>query len=177
MPHPDQLFVDPRDVLTDETMVEEMYYSTFARHPYYVLDQSDGVDLYGDASAEPVYSVKVDMPMLVRLDPEEQLLSKYGIDKKRAAIIWFSRKICHDLGVMPKIGDRIDFAYRTAAGSLVNEHLILNAPSAKDFQRQLIDHYSYIAPAERTHRKYASVTTNPPESKPLPFDVKVLKGM
>ena len=175
--HPDQLFVDPRDEITDESMLEEMYWSMLSQHHLYILNTGSGTDLYGDPASEPVYDSSVQMPMLIKLDPEEQVLDKYGFDRKREAVIWMSRKICHDLGLVPKIGDRIDFTYRTAVGGIVNEHLILNEFSAKDFQRQLVDHYQYVGAADRTLKKYHSVTGTPPTPKPLPFDVKILKTM
>lgn len=174
-----QLFADPRDELTDECMVEEMYYSHLSRHPLHILNQSqEGTDLYGDPKNEPIYDKTVEMPMLVKLDPEETYLDKYGLDRKREAVIWFSRKICKDLNVLPKIGDRIDFTYRTPSGSVVNEHLILTQISPWDFQRQLVDHYNFIAGAERTHLKYKpDPTGQPKDPKALPFDVKCLKDM
>lgn len=173
-----QLFADPRDVLTDECMVEEMYYSHLSRHPLHILNQAAGTDLYGDPAAEPVYDRTIEMPMFIKLDPQETLLNKYGIDLRREAVIWFSRKICHDLGIEPKIGDRVDFTFRTAVGGVVNEHLIINEFSPWDFQRQLVDHYGFIAGADRTQKKYKPDPTGTPEDpKPLPFDVKCLKDL
>ena len=175
---PEQLFADPRDSITDEEMLSELYYSMMSRHNLFILDQTQGTDLYGDPSIEPVYNRTVEMPMLVKLDPPENLLSKYGMDETREALILFSRKVCHDLAVVPKIGDRLDFTYRTAVGGVVNEHLILNQVNAWDFQRNLVDHYSYVAGANRTHKKYQPTPPGQPtDPKPLPFDVKCLKGL
>jgi len=176
--NPSQLFADPRDVLTDECMVEEMYYSHFSRHKLHILNQSRGTDLYADPAAEPLYDRSLEMPMLIKLDPQETLLQKYGIDLKRDAVIWFSRKICVDSQYEPKIGDRIDFTYRTAVGDVVNEHLILNEFSPWDFQRQLVDHYSYIAGADRTQKKYKPDPPNKPaDPNPLVYDLKCLKDL
>lgn len=171
----DQLFADPRDVLTDECMVAEMYYSHIARFPLHILDQTQGTDLYGDPADEPVYSRTIELPIYVKLDPEEEELNKYGYDRTREFILWFSRKILHDLNIEPKVGDRVDFAYRSPTGDIINEHLIINEISPVDFQRQLIDHYSVTAAGNRTHKRYNPDPPGVPEDpKPLPFDVTCL---
>lgn len=174
-PYFEQLFTDPRDVITDENMVEEMYYSHLSKHRLMILDRTSGVDLYGDPATEPVYSNIVEMPMFIKLDPEETILNKYGMDRRREALIWFSRKICHKLEVTPTIGDRVDFTYRTPSGAVINEHLIINEISPWDFQRQLIDHYSFVSAADRTHKKYQPSASSPEDPKVLPFDVRCLK--
>lgn len=174
----DQLFASPRDVLTDEAMVTEMYYSHIARHRLFVLDQSAGTDLYGDPAAEPVYSTIVEMPIHIKLDPEEEELIKYGYDRTREVVMWFSRKICYNLEIIPKVGDRVDFTFRNPLGGVVNEHFILNEFSSADYQRQLLDYYSFTAAGNRTHKRYQP---NPPGSpqapKVLAFDEDCLKNM
>lgn len=177
---PGQLFADPRDTLTDECMVEEMYFSHLAPHRLHILDQSanGGTDLYGDPAKEPVYSQTYKLPMLIKLDPEEEELNKYGYDRTREFMIWFSRKICHDLGIVPKVGDRIDMTYRDPVGAIINEHIIINEISPVDFQRQLIDHYSILAAGNRTHKLYQPNPPGVPEDPPeLPFDVDCLKNI
>jgi len=175
----DQLFADPRDVLTDECMIEEMYFSHLAKHPLHILNQSkEGTDLYGDPKNEPIYDKTVEMPMLIKLDPEVEELNKYGYDRTREVVIWFSRKILHDLSVDPKVGDRIDYTYRTAINAVVNEHFIINEISPTDFQRNLIDNYSVVAAGNRTHKLYQpNPPKEPADPKPLPFDVDCLKNM
>lgn len=174
----DQLFNDPRDAITDECMVEEMFYSHIARHPLHILDQSQGTDLYGDPAAEPVYSQTIEIPILVKLDPEEEHLDRYGYSRTRDVIMWFSRKIVHDEGINPKVGDRVDFTYRAPNGDVINEHLIINEISPTDFQRQIIDYYMLSVAGDRTHKRYQPDPPGVPADPPvLPFDTKFLKGM
>lgn len=176
----DQLFADPRDTLTDECMVEELYFSHLARHRLHVLNQgaNGGADLYGDPKQEPVYDKTFELPMLIKVDPEEEELNKYGYDRSREFMIWFSRKILHDLDLAPKVGDRIDMTYRTPTGDVVNEHIIINEISPADFQRQLIDYYSLLAAGNRTHKRYKPDPPGAPKDpKELPFDVTCLKNM
>lgn len=171
----EQLFVDPRDALTDECMVAEMYYSHIARHKLYILDQAAGTDLYGDPVDEPRYTQIVELPIHIKLDPEQEELNRYGYDRTREVILWFSRKILHDLDIVPKVGDRVDFTYRSPTGSIINEHIIINELSPVDFQRQLIDYYSMSGAGNRTHKKYQPDPPGVPDDpNPLPFDITCL---
>ena len=112
-----------------------------------------------------------------KLDPEEEELNRYGYDRTREVIILMSRKILYDNNLQPKVGDRIDFTYRNALGAVINEHLIINELSPVDFQRQLVDNYSFGAAGNRTHKLYQP---NPPgtptDPKVLPFDTECLRG-
>ena len=92
------------------------------------------------------------MPVQIKLDPEEEELSKYGYDKQREAIIWFCSKILRDRGLSPKVGDRIDFRFNNELGNEVVEHLIINEISPWDFQRQTTVPYQVTAAANRTHK-------------------------
>lgn len=51
------------------------------------------------------------VPFLVRLNPTEKELSKWGIDEKREAKIVISTELCEEIGLQPKIGDRFDYPY------------------------------------------------------------------
>ena len=175
----EQLFSDPRDVLTDEQMIEEMYFSHIARHRYHILDQSanSGTDLYGDPTKEPIYSTTITIPIYIKFDPEEEELDKYGYDRTREFMLWLSRRTARSNNLAPKVGDRIDVTYRTALGDVVNEHVIINEMSPADFQRQLIDHYSYAGAGNRTHKLYQpDPPGEPTDPKVLPFDVTCLEN-
>jgi hypothetical protein len=174
-----QLFTEVGDVLVDECMVEEAYYSMIPRFRLHILNQTkEGTDLYGDAKREPIYDRTILIPINIELRPQESLLTKYGMDEKREAIATFSKKICHDLGYEPKVGDRIDFTYRTSGGAVVNEHFIIVQMAASDFQRQLIDNFTLTAGLERTQYKYKpDPTGKPADPKPLPWDASCLKDL
>lgn len=174
----EQLFADPRDTQLDECMLEELYYSSFARHPLHIFDNTVDADLYGDPLSEKnLYPTTVTIPMLIKTDPEEEDLSKYGYDRTREFIIWFSRKILHDNGVNPKVGDRIDFTYRSPVGTIINEHIIINEVSPVDFVRSTIDHISISAAGNRTQKRYNPNPGSPADPDPIALDVKYLKNM
>lgn len=174
---PGQLFTSARDALVDECMVEEMFSSMIAKHPFHVLNQTKGTDLYGDPSGEPVYDQTFEIPVQVKLDPEVEDLNKYGYDRTREAILWFSRKIMKDLSITPKVGDRLDYTYRTPTGEVVNEHLIINEISP-EFQRQSTQYYQLFAAANRTHKLYKPDPPGvPADPDSLPQDVTCLDDM
>lgn len=175
----DLCFADPCDQVLDEQMIEEMYWSHIARHKLHILNHAaTGADLYGDPDGEPVYDQTVELPVHVKLDPEEEELNRYGYDRNRDAILWFSRKIVRDLSIEPKVGDRLDFTYRTPSGSVVNEHLIITEISYADFQRQNSDYYQISASANRTERLYKPDPPGTPDDpKDLPFDADCINNM
>lgn len=155
----DQLFVDDVDQTTDEEMVEEMYYSMIARHPYYVLDQAIALNIYGEPNTESdidgaYTTVDPQFPFHVKLDPETEELEKYGYDRKRECVVWFCTKILKDIGIVPKVGDRFDFMFLTADRvTQVREHFIITEISDWDFIRQSKDSYQVSAAADRTQKK------------------------
>jgi len=51
------------------------------------------------------------VPFLVKLNPTEKELTKWGINDKRDAIIQFSIELCQSIGLVPKIGDRFVYPY------------------------------------------------------------------
>ena len=155
-------FVDDVDKATDEAMIEEMYWSMIQRHTLYVIDQTESgaePNLYGEPSEDPEqgamspdYDAGHTFPMQIKLDPEEEELNKYGYDRTRDAIIWMSTKILRDLGISPKVGDRIDFTFITELGATVVEHLEITDASAWDFARQAGAPYQVTYSAVRTHK-------------------------
>ena len=153
MTHPDLLFTDSVDSDTDEDMIEEMYWSMIQRHPLHILDQTAAKNIYGEPESEPSYStISPDIPIHIKLNPEEELLDKYGYDRVRDAIAWFSSKILRDRGLAPKDGDRIDFTFVNETGATVVEHFEILEISPWDFVRQAKVPYQITVAMDRTHK-------------------------
>jgi hypothetical protein len=146
-------FNESVDHTTDLSILEELYYSMIGRHNYYVLDQAGTtLNIYGEpTNAGPVYGAAVNFPFHIKLDPEQELLDKYGYSRTREAVCWFNTSILTDLSVTPKVGDRFDFAY-TVRGQSVLEHFEILEISPWDFQRQTKVPYQITAAANRTHK-------------------------
>lgn len=106
-----------KDLAFVESKIEEQYTLHFPAYPYYVLQTAQVANLntYGEhdyedsVTQQELYDDDVGVPMMVRLDPEQDLLDKFGIDEPQESLITLSRKIMDDLGFEPKIGDRFDF--------------------------------------------------------------------
>lgn len=147
------LFTEEVDSDTDQDMVEEMYWSMIQRHPLHILDQAASKNLYCEPEGEPSYTtVDPPIPIHIKLDPEEEILDKYGYDRIRDAVIWFSSKILRDRSIQPKVGDRVDFVYLNEAGGTVVEHLEIHEISSWDFARQAKIPYQITVAADRTHK-------------------------
>ncbi|MCG8435864.1 MAG: hypothetical protein MJA83_17715, partial [Gammaproteobacteria bacterium] len=146
---PQQFFTDQCDTDLDECLVEEFYFSNFPRPNFLILDQTTPKNIYGepaDLAAENAYTLlDPPMPIFIQLDPEEELLDRYGYDRKREAVAWFSAKILRDRNIQPKVGDRIECEYSDALGGLVVEHFIINEISPTEFFRQSRNPYQYNA--------------------------------
>ena len=160
-------FVDPKDQETDECLIEELYFAHIARCPIHILNHAaSNVNIYGEPSGDPVYDVTFeDVPVHIELDPEAEILDRYGYDRNRNALIAFSIKILRDLSLSPKVGDRIDFKYLNELDLQVTEHLIINEISPWDFVRQQKTPYQVIAAADRTHKLFEPL---PPGPSPVP---------
>lgn len=149
-----QLFIEDVDRQTDERLVEEMFFSMVARHPYYQLDQTAAKNIYGEPSGEPSYTrIRPLLPIHVKLDPEKAELDKYGYDRDREVLFFFCNKILRDRELKPKVGDRIDFLFTDVNGVTTVEHLIINQCSAEDFSRQQKVPYQMVAAGNRTHKQ------------------------
>ena len=150
---PEQLFVCANDRKIDEAMIEEFYWSTIKSHPFHVLDQTKPLNIYGEPEEEPFYTtVDPPIPIHIKVDPEEEELARYGYDRTREAILWFSRKILTDRCLVPKVGDRVDFIYTVETGITVAEHLIINEISPMEFRAQTGYPFQISAAANRTHK-------------------------
>jgi len=59
------------------------------------------------------------VPFLVKLNPTEKILEKWGITEKRDCMIEISYQLCREIDLEPKIGDRFILPYgdRTVTGS------------------------------------------------------------
>jgi len=156
------LFTEVLDTDVDEEMVAEMYWSMVQRHPLFIIDQAAGNNIYGEPSGDPelgpiqpsyAASDPVELPMHIKLDPEEELLNKYGYDRVRDAVVWMSSKILRDLSLNPKVGDRIHFTYVDAAGSTILEQLEIHEASPFDFVRQAKVPYQVTYACDRTHKE------------------------
>lgn len=135
-----QLFTEQIDICTDEEMVEEMYWSMIGRHPFHILDQTITKNIYGEPATEAdidgaYTTLDPEIPIHIKLDPDEEYLEKYGYHRKRDMIAWFSSKILRDRGLNPKVGDRIDFRYTDSSGGATLEHFIITETSTTDFLR------------------------------------------
>jgi hypothetical protein len=141
---------DLMDLSFIEDTIEEGYLLHYPPYPYYVLQTAQVADLntYGELDyedsdhQEAYYDASVEVPMMVRLDPEQDLLDKFGIDEPQESLITLSRKHMEGLGITPKIGDRFDlnnfqFEFKTMKpGSWFSTTLV---PC------------EYIATADKTH--------------------------
>ncbi len=156
-PIPDQLYTDPCDLDLDECMMEEYYYSTFPRPPFHILNQTINLNIYGEpatlADEDAAYTTLTPpIPIFVQLSPHDEDLNRYGYDRKREAIAWFSTKILRDRGIQPKVGDRIDCIYKDALNNQVLEHFIINELTPMEFLRQSLTPYQYNAALDKTQK-------------------------
>ncbi len=153
---PQQLFCDITDTDLDECLIEELFFSMIARHPFHVLDETVNKNIYGEPAAladENAYTtLDPEIPIHIELDPEEEDLLKYGYDRQREAVFWFSSKIMRDRSISPKVGDRIDVAYKNPLGLTVLEQFIINEISFEDFQRQTLVPTMLGAAGNRTQK-------------------------
>jgi hypothetical protein len=86
---------------------------TQSRYPYWVLTQDPTtLNQYGEiaeSAGEPVLNSFTPVCMRVVLNPEKQLLKKWGQDNPRDALVEFSIAVLLDIGLMPKQGDRFEY--------------------------------------------------------------------
>lgn len=85
------------------------------------LNSGDSGAFYGEHGPRGAltFAAPVEMPVHVKLNPDQKLLNRYGFDHPQDAIIVFSLKVLETLGINPKdilkgpkIGDRVDFYIR-----------------------------------------------------------------
>jgi len=73
------------------------------------------LNIYGEPaegyprSVSTYYTGVGTVPAYIKLNPEKQILIKYGIDKPRDILIVFCKTLMDASGISPKIGDRIEF--------------------------------------------------------------------
>jgi len=51
------------------------------------------------------------VPFLVKLNPTEKTLEKWGLNEKRDAMVEISAELCDEIDLSPKIGDRFIYPY------------------------------------------------------------------
>jgi hypothetical protein len=109
-----QIYADAR--ITDQTKKYDKIHfeKTQGRYPWFVIDQAGApLNLYGEmdeGQGEPSFTqFGVLVAMRVILEPERQLLKRWGITKPRDALVEHSIAHLEEIGLTPKIGDRFDF--------------------------------------------------------------------
>ncbi len=142
---------DVLEVTSENDLVVD---GSFSNQPETTLNfKIYSLNLYGEPVVEPTYTVvSPQIPIHIKIDPEAEELEKYGYDRTRDAIIWFSAKILRDAGLSPKVGDRVNFTFTNEAGSTVLEQFEIHEASPVDFARQSKSHYHVGCAADRTHK-------------------------
>lgn len=64
------------------------------------------------------------VPLLVKLNPTQKELDKWGIDEKRDAVLVFSIGLLEEIGLTPKIGDRFIYDYGQPDGGAASPRVI-----------------------------------------------------
>ena len=157
---PDLLFQCPEDVAVDECLIAELFWSSMQKHPFYVIDQTAGTNIYGEPSGDPelapigpVYTlIEPSFPFHIKLDPEAEDLSRYGYDRTRDCLASFSTQILRSINLEPKVGDRFDFVFNSPTGNQVVEHFEIHEISPVDFMRNTLVPATLVAAADRTHK-------------------------
>jgi len=108
----------PKDLLFIERKIAEAYTLHQARYPWHSLkalsEQPHTPNVYEETDYEDsltlaAYHDPVQMPLVMILEPEQDILDRFGLDEPQEALALASQKIMRDMGVLPKIGDRFDF--------------------------------------------------------------------
>ena len=106
-----------KDLVFIEKKIAESYRLYQAHYPYHPLkkldDQGHTTNVYNeidysDSLVPAAYYDPVQMPMVVKIDPEQDLLDRFGLDEPQEAVAIVSQKIARDLGIIPGIGDRFE---------------------------------------------------------------------
>jgi len=146
---------DLKDLAFIEDVVSQKYLLMMATYPWYVLKSSEehgdnwnetyGEPSYNADNPRPQYRDAFQIHLMVELEPEQNLLDKYGLDKPVDAMLVGSQKIFRDLAVIPKIGDRFDY----------NEWQfeIKTVKPGSWFSNSKSD-IEWVMTAERTHRRW-----------------------
>lgn len=150
----DQVYANVAALLADTGQADGTRGYATAEVSYYVV--ADGtwvVDTGG-----PLYTLfetpegyPSSIPIHIKLDPETEELDKYGYDRKRDALLYFSVPILEEVGLSPKVGDRVDFDF-THLGISIVEQFELHEVSPVDFQRQTEYSYTVVAAVDRTQK-------------------------
>lgn len=150
-----QLYDDARFVNLAKNRDKVYFGRIMARYPYFVIDQSPSqLNLYGEIkednspNTEPRFDTfSVQVPMRVILNPEKQLLKKFGQDNSRDALVEFSIAVMEELGINPKQGDRFRFNEE--------EYELMGAGRESYFWNQKVP-LRIILPADKSSRIRAS---------------------
>ena len=148
----EQLFNSDLDKNTDNALLVEFFWSTISRYTFLINDQTVTKNIYGEPAAEPVYTETAAIPVHVKLDPEVELLEKFGYDRTRDAMFFLSTSILSTAGINPKVGDRINFTFTEPGGSGVVEHMEIMEISPESFVRQKGYPFQVAGALKRTHK-------------------------
>ena len=113
-----QLGSSTKDLVFVEALIKQKYDLLLATYPWYTLKDYDthepDLNVYGEPDYDadnprPRYEDPIQVRLMVQLDPEQDMLDRYGLDQPQDALIVASQKLFRDAGRLPKIGDRFDF--------------------------------------------------------------------
>lgn len=68
----------------------------------------DADDLYGESRVR-AWSAPVTIRAFAQIDPEEDLLTRFGIQQKRDVVFWLSQQLLDEVSLTVETGDRIKY--------------------------------------------------------------------
>jgi hypothetical protein len=107
-----------KDLNFIERKVAEHYRVFMAPFYYYAIEpldlQTGDINVYGEVDyASPVKSIQYRagalVNLMVKLEPTQNELNKFGLDFPQEAMVTASQKLMRDFSIRPRIGDRFDF--------------------------------------------------------------------
>ena len=109
-----QIYADTRITTLAKSYDKIVFGRGQSRYPWLKLNQVvSELNGYGEkkeGAGEPTFALHpVQVAMRVILNPEKQLLKRYGIEQPRDALVEHSIAVLEDIILVPKIGDRFDF--------------------------------------------------------------------
>jgi hypothetical protein len=93
------------------------------------------------------------VPFLVKLNPTEKALEKWGIDERRDCMIEMSAEVLAEINLQPKIGDRFIYPYSAVNGESRNIHYEVRNLFEADQLGDSTVPFHYIGFAMRTTNK------------------------
>ena len=150
---PAQLFNDlSKDLLVAARLDGELFARKYTRRVYWVLNQAVDLNIY----SEPVdrraqFLVSAEVPCRMKLNPDEDMLTKYGFEVNRDAVLVFSRYLMeNEFGIQVKIGDRVDHSFADSDGTTITEQYELKDVKKIDAWRDSGYFMHYVCAASKT---------------------------